>query len=65
MVQQMFANSNNPQTAADIQWAIWDIFDPGISSNDPYGTISAQDQSNIAGWLPRKRTTPMAIIQIS
>ena len=51
LTQEMFANSNNPQAQADIQWAIWDIFDPGVSSNDPYGTISAQDQSNIAGWL--------------
>lgn len=51
LTQELFANSNNPQAQADIQWAIWDIFDPGISSNDPYGTISAQDQLNIAGWL--------------
>jgi hypothetical protein len=51
LVQKLFANSGNAQTVADIQWAIWDIFDPGVSSNDPYGTISAQDQSNIAGWL--------------
>jgi hypothetical protein len=51
LTQQMFANSSNSQAQADIQWAIWDIFDPGVSSNDPYGTISAQDQSNIAGWL--------------
>jgi len=51
LVEQMFANSNNPETVGDIQWAIWDILDPGVSSSDPYGTISAQDQSNIAGWL--------------
>jgi hypothetical protein len=51
LTQQMFANINNPQAVADIQWAIWDIFDPGISSNDPFGTISAADQNNIAGWL--------------
>lgn len=56
LTQQMFANINNPQAVADIQWAIWDIFDPGISSNDPFGTISAADQNNIAGWLAAAQT---------
>jgi len=40
LAQQMFANLSNAQTVADIQWALWDIFDPGVSSSDPYGTPS-------------------------
>ncbi len=53
LVQKMFANLGNTQTVADIQWAIWDIFDPGtcntgVSNCDPYGNPG--DQSNIAWW---------------
>jgi len=51
LVQQMFGNLGNAQTVGDIAWAIWDVFDPGISNNDPYGTISPQDQTNINNWL--------------
>ncbi len=54
LAQKMFANLGNTQTVADIQWALWDIFDPGtcltgVSNCDPYGTPS--DQSGIQGWL--------------
>lgn len=54
LVQQMFSNLGNTQTVADIQWAIWDIFDPGscttgVSNCDPYGNPG--DQGNIAGWM--------------
>ncbi len=48
LVQQMFANLGNAQTVADIQWALWDIFDPGVSSSDPYGTPS--DPTGIQNW---------------
>ncbi len=38
---------------ADIQWAIWDIFDSGdcggVSNCDPYGNPG--DQSNIDWWI--------------
>ncbi len=51
LTQQMFQNLGNAQTVGDIQWAIWDIFDPGVSSNDPYGTLSTTDQQNVANWL--------------
>ena len=54
LVQKMFANLGNTQTVADIQWALWDIFDPGtcgtgVSNCDPYGTPS--DQAGIQIWL--------------
>lgn len=49
LAQQMFKNLGNSQTVADIQWAIWDIFDPGVSSSDPYGSPS--DQAGIQTWL--------------
>lgn len=54
LVQQMFANLGNSTTVADIQWALWDIFDPGTCTNgvsncDPYGTPG--DQSGITGWV--------------
>lgn len=51
LAQNMFQNLGNAQTVGDIQWAIWDVFDPGASSNDPYGTLSATEQQNIANWL--------------
>jgi hypothetical protein len=51
LVQQMYANIGNPQTVGDIQFAIWDIFDPGVSSNDPWGTLSSADQANVQNWL--------------
>jgi hypothetical protein len=54
LVQHMFANLGSSQTVADIQWAVWDIFDPGtcgtgVSNCDPYGNPG--DQSSIAGWV--------------
>jgi PEP-CTERM motif-containing protein len=54
LAQKMFANLSNTQAVADIQWAIWDIFDPGtcgtgVSNCDPYGNPG--DQSSIAGWV--------------
>lgn len=51
LAQNMFQNLGDTQTVGDIQWAIWDIFDPGASSTDPYGTLSGTDQQNIANWL--------------
>ena len=56
LVGKMAANLGNAQTVGDIQWAIWDIFDPGISGSDPYGTISSQDQTNINNWLSLAET---------
>jgi hypothetical protein len=52
LAQKMFANLGNTQTVADIQWAIWDIFDPGtcgtgVSNCDPYGNPG--DQTIING----------------
>ncbi|HEX5423497.1 MAG TPA: hypothetical protein VFW94_08105 [Candidatus Acidoferrales bacterium] len=51
LAQEMFQNLGNAETVGDIQWAIWDIFDPGTSSTDPYGTLSTTEQQNIANWL--------------
>lgn len=51
LTQEMFQNLGSPQTVGDIQWAIWDIFDPNASSTDPYGTLNATDQKNVANWL--------------
>jgi len=56
LVQQMQmylpgTGSSNAQTVGDIQWAIWDIFYPGVSTSDPYGSIGTSDQTNIATWL--------------
>lgn len=60
LVQQMFGNLSNKQTVADIQWAVWDIFDPGtcgtgVSNCDPYGNPG--DQSGIAGWIAAAGTS--------
>jgi PEP-CTERM motif-containing protein len=54
LVQQMFGSLSNKQTVTDIQWAIWDIFDPGtcntgVSNCDPYGNPG--DHSSIAWWI--------------
>lgn len=51
LVQQMYANIGNANTVGDIQWAIWDIFDGGVSSNDPWGAVNSADQANIQNWL--------------
>ena len=48
LVQQMF-KTTNAETIGQIQWAIWDIFDPGISNTNTYGTIGAADQCAING----------------
>lgn len=53
LVQQMFANITNPTVVGYISWAIWDVFDPGISGNDPYGTLTSTQQSQISGWLTK------------
>ena len=58
--QEMFGNLSNKQTVADIQWAIWDIFDTGtcgtgVSNCDPYGNPG--DQSGIAGWITAAGTS--------
>jgi hypothetical protein len=54
LAQQMFANITNSTTVAEIQWAIWDILDPGscgtgVSNCDPYGTPA--NLGAIAGWV--------------
>jgi hypothetical protein len=53
LVEQMNSpkNHGNSQAVGDIQWAIWDIFASGISSHDPFGSMNAQNQANIANWL--------------
>ncbi len=51
LVQQMSAHIGNAEIVGQLQWAIWDVFDPGISGHDPYGTISSYDQSQISNWL--------------
>ncbi len=51
LVQQMYAHIGNAQTVGDIQWAIWDIFDAGVSGNDPWGGLSSTDQTNVQNWL--------------
>ena len=56
LTQQMLMNLGNAETVGDIQWAIWDIFDPGVSSNDPRGTISSTDQTSINNWLSKAGT---------
>lgn len=56
LVGKMTANLGNAQTVGDIQWAIWDIFDPNISQHDPYGSIGSTDQANIANWLSQAQT---------
>jgi hypothetical protein len=55
LAEQMFS-APNAQTVKDIQWAIWDIGDPGISNSEQYGTPSnptgnAADPKGINGWL--------------
>jgi hypothetical protein len=51
LVQQMYSNIGNAKTVGDIQWAIWDIFDGGVSNTDPWGAVSSTDQANIQNWL--------------
>jgi hypothetical protein len=59
LAQQMFANLSNMTTVADIQWAIWDIFDPNptptcnyISNCDPYLSYGPPlDTAGINTWL--------------
>ncbi len=51
LVQQMYANISNPTTVGEIQWAIWDIYDPGVSSSDPWGSLTSAQQTAIASWL--------------
>jgi hypothetical protein len=57
LVQQMYMHLGNAEVVGQIQWAIWDVFDPGISNHDPYGTISAYDQCQINGLVNNGTTT--------
>jgi hypothetical protein len=58
LAQQLFANEGTPNSATttgEIQWAIWDVFDPGtcntgISNCDPWGDLSNY-QAGINSWL--------------
>ena len=45
------ANKTNPTTVGDIQWAVWDIFAPGVSNSNPYGTLAALDKTAVNNWL--------------
>src|SRR5271168_134446 len=61
LAEAMFANLSNPGTVADIQWAIWDIFDAGscgtgVSNCDPYGTPN--DLNGINGWVAAAIANP-------
>jgi len=38
--------SNNPQTVADLQYAIWAVFDPAALNG-----LSGKDLKNVLGWL--------------
>jgi hypothetical protein len=51
LVQQMWANIKNPTVVGYISWAIWDVFSPGVSANDPYGTLTSAQQTQINNWL--------------
>jgi len=51
LTQQMFQNLSNSQTVGEIQWAIWDIFDATASSNDPYGSLTSSEDTQINYWL--------------
>ncbi|HVB58428.1 MAG TPA: PEP-CTERM sorting domain-containing protein [Candidatus Acidoferrales bacterium] len=44
-------SSTYAKDVGGIQWAIWDVFYPGSSSSDPYGTIGSSDLSAINNWL--------------
>jgi hypothetical protein len=53
LAQQIFAlnpsSSGYSQNLGDLQWALWNVMDLGLNfgANDPYGTISVADQTNI------------------
>jgi PEP-CTERM motif-containing protein len=49
LAEQMFKPGNSNETIGQLQWAIWDVFDPGISDIHPYGGISSFDQCQIDG----------------
>jgi hypothetical protein len=51
LVQQMWANISNPTVVGYISWAIWDVFTPGVSGSDPYGTLTSAQQTQINNWL--------------
>ena len=53
LVQQMFANITNPAVVGYISWAIWDVFSPGVSASDPYGTLTSAQQTQIGSWLTK------------
>jgi len=53
LVQQMLSPtySGNSTVVGTMQWALWDVFDPGISSTEPWGAITPADQMQINYWL--------------
>jgi hypothetical protein len=53
LVQQMFANITNPTVVGYISWAIWDVFTPGISASDPYGTLTSAQQTQVNSWFTK------------
>jgi hypothetical protein len=56
LTQQMFENLSNSQTVGEIQWAIWDVFDPSASSSDPYGSLTSTQIAQINSWLGQAAT---------
>ena len=58
LVEQMFSSKyrSDSKAVANLQWAIWDIFDPNVSKHDPHGTISHKEQLAIASWLSLAQT---------
>jgi len=55
LVGQMDANLGNAQTVGDIQWAIWDIFDPGIREVTPMALSAAKTRRTSATGSVRPR----------
>ena len=41
----------NANCAGDIQYAIWEVFDPPSSGLDPFDYLSGQDKTNAQWWL--------------
>ena len=65
LVQQMFANLGNTPAVADIQWALWDIFDPGTCTTAcliaiRMGTPATKAVSLGGSLLRRTRSTMQA-----
>jgi hypothetical protein len=53
LVQQMFSPTykSNAAVVGEMQWALWDIFDPVISTTETWGVITSAQQTQISYWL--------------